>query len=326
MKAPVFIVGSPRSGTTLLYHSLISAGGFAEYLIESQVFDLVFPGFGDLRSRENRRKVLDLWLASPLFTLTGLERAHIEAKLLDECRTGGDFLRIFMEEIARRQHVERWAEDTPEHVLHLRRIKREIPDARVIHVIRDGRDVALSLERQGWIHPFSWDAARSKLVAGLYWEWMVDKGRAEREALGPDYLEVRYEELVSRPREALARVGAFIQHDLDYDRIRRTPIGAVGAPNTSFGAETAAGTFDPVGRWQSHYGAQELADLEALIGPTLAELGYPVTAQQPSESARARWSGIRAAYRAHWEAKLWLKTRTPLGRLFMRVRPTDFVP
>jgi len=53
MKPPVFIVGSPRSGTTLLYHMLLSAGGFAVYLTESKVFDLVFPQFPNLNSPEN---------------------------------------------------------------------------------------------------------------------------------------------------------------------------------------------------------------------------------------------------------------------------------
>jgi hypothetical protein len=50
----VFIVGSPWSGTTLLYHMLLSSGDFAVYLMESNVFDLAFPQFGDFRARRNR--------------------------------------------------------------------------------------------------------------------------------------------------------------------------------------------------------------------------------------------------------------------------------
>ncbi len=74
-----------------------------------------------------------------------------------ECRNGGDFLRIIMEQMARKQGVERWADTTPEHLLHLHRIKETIPNALIIHIIRDGRDVALSTEKQGYIRRLPWD-------------------------------------------------------------------------------------------------------------------------------------------------------------------------
>lgn len=54
-KAPVFVLGSVRSGTTLLYHMLLSAGGFAVYRSESNVFNLLEPRFGDLHVRRNRK-------------------------------------------------------------------------------------------------------------------------------------------------------------------------------------------------------------------------------------------------------------------------------
>ncbi len=72
------------------------------------------------------------------------------------------------------------------------------------------------------------------MVAGVYWEWMVNKGRKDGRDLGADYTEVRFEELVGSPQETLARLGSFIDHDLDYDRIQKVGIGSVSAPNTSF--------------------------------------------------------------------------------------------
>ena len=75
-----------------------------------------------------------------------------------ECRNGGDFLRIVMEEMCRKQGVERWAETTPDHLLYISWIKETIPDALVIHVIRDGRDVALSWEKKGQIRRLPWTA------------------------------------------------------------------------------------------------------------------------------------------------------------------------
>src|SRR3990172_5886948 len=263
--APVFVVGSPRSGTTLLYHMLLSAGGFAVYRAETNVFNMLVPKFGNLSARKNRDARMKKWLQSEFFQRSGLEAEEIRAKILAECRNGGDFLRILMESIAERQKVDRWAECTPTNLLYMPDIKRSLPDAVFVHMIRDGRDVALSLERQGWIRPFAWDKKRSALVAGLFWEWMVQKGRDNARRVTPDYMEVHYEGLVNQPRETLAKVALFIDHDLDYERIRQVGIGAVSDPNTSFEVDKEDGGFGPVGRWRSRYSSQDLMRLEALI-------------------------------------------------------------
>src|SRR5438309_3084476 len=100
--APVFVLGCPRSGTTVLYHMLLSAGGFAVYRAESNVFNLLVPRFGDLSSAKNRHKLMEFWVRSKLFRVSGLDASEITAKIMAECRSGGDFLRIVMEEIARK--------------------------------------------------------------------------------------------------------------------------------------------------------------------------------------------------------------------------------
>src|SRR5262245_16103154 len=172
-KAPVFVLGCPRSGTTVLYHMLLSAGNFAVYRAESNVFSVLQPRFGNLRSEGNRRELLRCWVKSKLFQVSELDAADVQEKMLRDCRSAGDFLRILMEEIARAQNVKRWADCTPDHLLYMREIKREIPDALFVHIIRDGRDVALSYAKQGWAYPFPWDKGRQLAVAGLYWEWIV---------------------------------------------------------------------------------------------------------------------------------------------------------
>src|SRR5947199_4315446 len=155
-KAPVFVLGCGRSGTTVLYHMLLSAGNFAVYRAESNVFSVLQPRFGDLRLERNRRELLQCWLKSKLFQVSGLDASAISDKILRDCHGAGDFLRIVMEETARVQGVERWADSTPDHLLYIREIKREIPDALFVHIIRDGRDVALSYAKQGWAYPFPW--------------------------------------------------------------------------------------------------------------------------------------------------------------------------
>jgi hypothetical protein len=318
-RAPVFVLGCVRSGTTLLYHMLLSAGKFAVYRAESSVFNLLEPRFGDLSVARNKRRLLEAWCESRLFTLSGLDKQEITTKVMNECRNGGDFLRIVMSEMAAKQGVGRWADTTPEHILYLRRIKETIPDALIIHIIRDGRDVALSTDKLGYIRRLPWDHKPSKMAAGLYWEWMVSKGRRDGRDLGDDYTEVHFEELISQPRETLARLGQFIEQDLDYDEIQRVGIGSVSAPNTSFVSESEE-VFNPVGRWQTGYSAEELAMFEGLVGQTLEENGYALGSKD-SEGRHGRGSAdlrmMRSTYRTYFDTKLYLKAKTPLGKLLV---------
>lgn len=308
--APVFVVGCPRSGTTVLYHMLLSAGGFAVYRTETNVFNLLVPRFGGMRSREDRQQMMTEWCDSILFDVSGLDAGKITNQVVEEVRCGGDFLRLVMGEVARHQGVDRWADCTPEHLLYMEEIKRAIPDALFLHIIRDGRDVALSYLKQGWAYPLPWDRGQQLSVAGLYWSWIVNRGREIGRRLGASYQEVRFEELVSHPQDTLARVGVFVDHDLDYEAIQRVGIGSVSEPNTSF--ESEPGAFDPVGRWRTKMSSQDVAQCEQLIGDRLQELGYPLATKPRGLSLQAM--RMRATYFTMFQAKQWMKTRTPLGR------------
>jgi len=315
-KRPVFVLGSPRSGTTLLYHMILSAGNFAVYRTESNVFNLLGPRFGDLSVRRNREALMKVWLGSKLFTRSGLDARTIEKKVLEECRNTGDFLRIVMQEIANKQGVERWADCTPDHLLYLREIRKEMPEALVIHILRDGRDVALSLDKQRWIRPFPWDKSKSVLVSGLYWQWIVNRGREYGRTLGADYMEIYFEDLIQNPRPVLAQLGQFIDHDLDYDRIRKVGIGSVSDPNTSFQPESGGQDFNPVERWRKSLSANQLAACENLVGETLVSLGYKLGSTSMARHQLGD-KAMRAAYESLYDAKLWLKQRTVLGKLLI---------
>jgi LPS sulfotransferase NodH len=314
-KAPVFVLGCGRSGTTLLYHMLLSAGNFAVYRSESNAINLLEPRFGDLSVKHNKEKLMVAWLASKLYERSGLDAESIRAKVIAECRNGGDFLRIVMTEMARQQNVERWADCTPEHLLHLERIKETIPDALIIHIIRDGRDVALSTAKQGYVRRMWWDRTPNVMVSGLYWEWMVRKGRQDGRKLGQDYIEVRFERLISDPRATLATLGEFIGQELDYDHILRVGIGSVSEPNTSF--KDSSGGFNPLRRWEKGFTPENLAMFEALVGTTLQEFGYELGTSDRSLLDRADMKLKRAIYRGSFDSRLWLKAKTPLGKVFV---------
>jgi len=317
MKPPVFVLGAPRSGTTLLYHMLLSSGHFAIYMSETHVFNLVGPRFGDLADVTNRQKLLDVWLRSFQFKRSGLSPEPFAATIMKDCRSEGEFLRIFMEQIAERQALDRWAECTPEHLLYLKQIKRALPEAKIIHIIRDGRDVALSEIRQGWIQPLPWDHAHRLSVSGLYWEWMVRKGREEGRRIAPDYMEVRFEELVRNPRTVMPGITSFIGQSLDYEAMLQNAVGTLKSPNTSFAKDSETKGFDPVARWKTELAPEELRALESAIGPLLVELGYPLTSENVENTTSADFTvlRLRACYPGYFGSRLWLKAHTPLGRL-----------
>lgn len=298
--APVFVVGSPRSGTTLLYDTLLSSGGFAVYLGESNIFNLLAPRFGDLRVLRNRRKMLEVWLGSRLFRVSGLDAQRIVERVENECENAGDFLRIVMDELALEQGAHRWAGNAPEEILHLRRIKETIPEALIIHMIRDGRDVSLSLSEKRYVRPFPWKDRETPEGGALYWQWIVKKGREGGALFGNDYTEVRFEELVNDPRAVLRRLSCFLEHDLNYDWIQKNAIGTVARPNTSFKGRK---DFSPVERWKEQLTQEQLTRIEGLVGDTLSELGYELATAGAGACSKVDLAWNRFLYRQFFELK-----------------------
>lgn len=314
-KRPVFVIGCHRSGTNLLYDTLLSAGGFAVYRGLIPVYPKLIPRFGTLGRLAHRQRLIATWLRSYGFRASGLEASYVTERVLSECRNGGDFIRINMAEIARRQDAQRWAAYDPDNVLFIPQIKRDLPEALFIHIIRDGRDIALSLSKMGGFRPLPWDRkARTLGATALYWEWMVRTGRRDGASAPGDYFEIHYEELVLQPETTLAALSTFLDHDLNYDRIQRAGLGRVSEPNSSFGAASRTRS-GPVNRWKDRLSSTEVAELEALVGGCLREVGYALAAPAPNRKPAAADRLMRAVYFNYLDGKLWLKTSTPAGRL-----------
>src|SRR6202142_3054167 len=79
---PVFVMGCHRSGTNLLYDTLLSAGGFAVYRGYLPVYKMLIPRFGSLDRIENRRKATNAWVSSKGFRRAGLNAQPLTSKLL----------------------------------------------------------------------------------------------------------------------------------------------------------------------------------------------------------------------------------------------------
>lgn len=312
--APVFIVGTARSGTSLLYHTLLSSGYFPVYRAESLVFEVLIPRFGNLGDPVNRSKLLACWLRSQQFRRSGLDAKVVRQKVMASAGNGGQFLSIVMDEMARAGGFLRWAVWGPTNILHMPLIKKQIPDALFIHVIRDGRDVACALDRKRYIRPFPLKTGDRLLASALHWMWSTRIGRLCGNELRQDYLEVQFEDLVERPALAVERIGAFISQKLDYEKICRAAIGALRMPNTSFPEEYQLGSFSPVGRSARLLSDERLEQLERVTGDLLTELGYPLHCRERRHPS-LRLDLTRFLYFTLWDLKEWLKAATPLGRL-----------
>lgn len=311
--SPVFVVGAPRSGTTLLYHMLLSAGGFAYYRAETHVYSLVGPRFGWLRSRRHREAFWAMARDGFLFQRAGLSSDEARSIAL-EAKDAGSFLESFMTAICRQQGVDRWAECTPDHALFLRKIGEDFPDARVIHILRDGRDVALSLARQGWIRRLPFDPLPPEVAAAFYWDWLVGQARRGGKALAGRFLEIRYEDLVRAPERTLTAVGDFIGANIDYDTVRENAIGSVSKPNTSYPGDRDG---SPLERWR-RADPELRGHLWSALAATLEEMGCaPDRAAPTSSAAHARWKQV---YRALFTTKHWIRNGTPLGRRLVQAR------
>jgi hypothetical protein len=314
--APVFVIGCHRSGTALLYDSLLSAGGFPLFHASPYVHTALLRMCGNPSVRRNREKLIKLWLRSKAFRRTGLAPEDLTSELLEGCKSGGDFLRIVMGELARRAGVQRWAVRDCDNIMYMPAIKREIPDALFVHVVRDGRDAALSMKKQHGAPPRFWARDRELLVWALLWQYTVRKGRHYGEKFPDHYIEVRYEDLVLHPEKTLRVLGEFLDHDLDYGRIQKAAMGHVVSPNTVWKEESSTGTFNPVNRWKTKLSQPEIQTLEAAIGDSLEDFAYPLTTERGS-SVRLGSSLrlMRILYPWYFESKLFLQSKTLMGRL-----------
>jgi hypothetical protein len=308
-------MGCHRSGTNLLYDMLLSSGGFAIYRGLLPVFETLIPRFGPLDHRPNKERLLHTWLRSKGFRCTGLNADALSSRILEECHSGADFIRVVMDSVAQKQGAPRWAVYDPDNVLHIESLKAGIPNALFLHIIRDGRDIALSLKKMGGFSPLPWDRAETPaLVAtALYWEWMVRNGRRGGGKFPADYIEISYEGLIVNPRETLGKLRPFLSHDLDYDQILKSGLGRLSESNSSFRDENTE-KMNPVGRWKQRLSPVSVAAIEAAVGNCLEECGYSLSLPKLERNLGMRGQIQRLFYGRYLSGKQWLKQKTPAGR------------
>jgi hypothetical protein len=240
----VFVVGSPRSGTSFVGGSLGSQPGF----VDLGEVPLLKAAVADLMTRPEE------------------EQGRRVRRILERVRRLGLVRRL------------RGVEQTPEMSYLLAGTLQAYPAGTAVHVIRDGRDVVCSLLERGWLSADRSGGDDANQPYGAYARFWVEPERREEFPQVSDArraawawrryvtaargvpertVEFRYEELVADPASTADRVAA--------------ALGAAPGPLRSAFSAAYAGS---VGRWRRELSAQQVADVEAEAGELLAELAY----------------------------------------------------
>jgi Sulfotransferase family len=214
----------------------------------------------------------------------------------------GEAVRTFYEAYMEQQGKPRWGEKTPTYVQRMPLIQRALPEARFVHVIRDGRDVALSVLDRTVRDLTAADVARR-------WQKKITKARNDAPKLH-HYMELRYEDLILDTEPVLRRVCEFIKLDFDpamleyHERAEKRleemarPLPGDGRAQhlsverrmATHAMTTKPPSADRVARWRTQMSAEDRAAFEEVAGELLDELGYPVGegAVERAEAALAR--------------------------------------
>lgn len=268
---PVFMLGCPRSGTSLV-SKIVGAHPRIAVPFESHVYHYLWSWaglYGDLRSDAARRALVrdilsleDLreWSPRP-----SLERTLAAVRRPDFHGVFEALLSAWAEDVGK----PRWGEKTPQHAWHWKEILAAFPDLQVVWVVRDGRDVALSYGRAVFGPKHPWHLARR-------WVAYETAGREMEAVLGPDrFLRVRYEDLLDRPEEVVRTTCGYLgesfypsmldswRHDGPYRTDRRN------AENLRRGILSGNR-----GKWRNEMSPRDLRIFEAVASDCLVANGY----------------------------------------------------
>jgi hypothetical protein len=238
----VFVVGSPRSGTTFLAGAMGALPGFVD-LGELAPLKAAVPELASREPEETALRLRRILAVSRRVGLVGSVRA---------------------------------IEQTPEMAFLVRSIPLAYPEARVVHIVRDGRDVVCSLLEKPWLRGEQTHADDAGVPYGAYARfWVEAERRAEFETASDarraawvwrsyltaaregDAFEIRYEDVASDPERVGAELAVFVD-----------------APAEPLVAALARAHTGSVGRYRRDLDAEQLTDVEAEAGPLLHELGY----------------------------------------------------
>ncbi|MEV4703382.1 sulfotransferase [Actinoplanes sp. NPDC049316] len=274
---PVFVVGCPRSGTTMLQlmlhaHPRIAVPPETRFVLEAYRRR---RDFGDL-TREAARRRLAHWITGreqTRFADLGLDAEETIHRITTGPGTLGAAFATVFQAYAGRFGKARWGDKRPAYLQNLDAILRLFPDAQIINVIRDGRACVASLKEMTW---------HKEDVPGTIAAWaraIDEAGRAARRLPPAQWHSLRYEDLVADPTRELTGICAFLAEDYDPAMTRPSEVADVAVPAFKTWHEH---THEPVTTqrvesWRTRLTKEEIALCETALGSRLRACGYQIT-------------------------------------------------
>jgi len=287
----LFIVGCPRSGTTLL-RRMVDA--HPEIAITRETHWI--PGLaGDVTP-----ELLDALVAHRRFAKLESERHELEA-LAAEAPTYAELVAALFDRYGAVRGKRLVGDKTPNYVRKIPLLHELFPSTRIVHIVRDGRDVALSA--LGWDRKLDdlrerfpiWDDS-PVATAALWWRWHVLLGRRDGRDLPVGlYHELRYEALVDDPERECSDLCRFLDVEYHDGMVRFHEGRTRDEPGLS-----AKRAWLPVTaglrQWREEMRAEDVEAFEAAAGDALEELGYDRAVPDPGEAARRQAAALTSAF------------------------------
>lgn len=255
--SPIFIVGCPRSGTTLLA-SLLGrtpwGAPFETHFIPK--YERRLSQFGDLRDRRRFRRLL-----SAILSERPVKQFRLELDIDAFYESLSEYEYPAIVDALCRAHTQRrgllsWGDKTPHYVLELRLINRLFPRSRIIYIVRDGRDTALSLIRRPW------GPANIVACAQLWKRHNEVGGDVERLTAGGMLYVIKYEELLSSPDSEMKKVLHYLGLE-DSGIVSDDIFQKINKNN--------------YGKWKQELSPDEVRLFESVAAGTLRRFGYETT-------------------------------------------------
>ncbi|MEL6109671.1 MAG: sulfotransferase [Planctomycetota bacterium] len=248
----VFVVGSPRSGTTLMQRILS---------VHSELFSV--ESETGMFSYQN--------LFAPNRRHFGLA-PDVLASLYHECVDVVDFFQRATEILVRQNEGRRFVEKTPQHILRLPFILKHFPNSKIVHIVRDGRDCFCSSKT----HPDIPQNKSAKLFA-RYWRDCV---RACDVADSTGRLHtVKYESICDTPRETIAEMMRFLEMETEHAQLDTDSVGNDHrASLPEFQRLSKRVDASSVGRWRDELSRLEIDQFQKIAGQQLRRYQYELLA------------------------------------------------
>jgi hypothetical protein len=290
---PVFLVGFPRSGTTLLRlmlhsHPRIAMPHETGFLPEAY---LERKRFGDLTQEANRRRLARFIVErkASRFHLLGLDPAVVTERIVSAPPTLGSALAAVYSAYAERFGKPRWGDKRPSLVRWIDVVLRLFPDAQIINIVRDGRDPIASLLDMPW-------NTKDMYYWVAHWCAAVDAAaRAQKRLPADSYCQVRYEDLVASPEAELRRLCDYLGETYDPAMTEPNRLAETIVPRSKSWHQR---TRDPVtttriGTWAQRLEPWQIQVCEAAMGERLRSLGYELSgAGRPAVTHRIRYERV----------------------------------